>query len=63
MATLRSLAIGLDLYETSDFKSCYVHDAIMDEFSSCLDKSGAVLFAKDDKAKQEAMEGFCTAID
>ena len=54
-ATMRSLAMGLGAYETSDHFGCYVHDALMDEYGSCLDASGAVLFAQDDETRNAAL--------
>jgi len=45
IATLRSLALGLGIYEPVDYDSCYVHDCIMDEYSAVIDKSGAMMVA------------------
>ena len=57
MATLRSLAMGLGLYDPEDLRGCYVNDCIMDSYSTVMDKAGAVAFAPDHE-KEEAMKSF-----
>lgn len=63
MSTLRSLAMGIGVYETSDHKGCYVNDIIMDEYNNVFEKSGALIMAQNEEEKKIAFGNFLAAID
>ena len=52
MATLRSLAMGLGIYDTDDLVGCYTSDSIMDTFSEIMNKAGALGFAQNDTERE-----------